>query len=118
VLPPWLGLCALALGQTRGFVENHPSLLTLTHLVNMSEWPRLDDPAWTDHAMSVVADVMVSDEPHKDCPVSPGLFVAKRSGRRCSVVWVANWTLGVKYREDGECYTRAIKEFLTLYERV
>lgn len=84
----------------------------------MSDWPKIDDPAWTDHAMSVATNIMVSDEPHEDCPVSPGLFVAKHSGRRCSVVWVANWTLGVKYREDGECYTRATREFLTLYERV
>jgi len=84
----------------------------------MSEWPKIDDPAWTDHAMSVVTNVMVSDEPHEDCPVSPGLFVAKHSGRRCTVVWVVNRTLGVKYREDGECYTRATREFLTLYDRV
>ena len=84
----------------------------------MSDWPKIDDPAWTDHAMSVATNVIGSDEPHEDCFVSPGLFVAKHSGRRCSVVWVANWTLGVKYREDGECYTRSIREFLTLYDRV
>jgi hypothetical protein len=82
----------------------------------MSAWPSVYDEAWVDHAMSVIAKAAtIAPEPVE---ASPGLYVAKNSGRRCTVVWVANWNLGVKYREDGETYTRTIREFLSLYERV
>ena len=77
-------------------------------------WPHYTDPAWVDHAVAVSEGAVTPCEPPL---VSPGLYVAKRSARRCTVVSVSNWTVGYRWPNDSEIRFRSITSLLKHYER-
>ena len=78
-------------------------------------WPHFTDPAWVDYAVAVCDGAV---EPCEPPLVSPGLYVAKHSARRCTVVSVSNWTLEVRYHEDEPTVTHPIERFRRNYTKV
>jgi hypothetical protein len=78
-------------------------------------WPHYTDPAWVDYCVAVSEGAVTPCEPPL---VSPGLYVAKHSGRRCTVVSVSNWTLEVRYHEGKPTVTHPIEQFLRNYTKV
>ena len=72
------------------------------------------DPEWADEMVAIGNKSAQSSHNIQQGQTYKGIYAM----RRCVIAYVSNWTVGFRYKEDGDIITQPITTFLDNYSLV